>query len=56
MLTELGGAAEFYNGGQLNLNRPESIFHNDLGLAFTSPDLKAREVVQLMKSLGYGTD
>jgi len=56
MLTELEGTAEFYDGSSLNLNRPESIFHNDVGLAFTSPDLSAREVVQFMKSLGYGTD
>lgn len=35
MLEEGGGTARFYDGGSLHLNRSESVFFNDRGLAFS---------------------
>ena len=55
MLMEMGGTATFYDGSPLHLNREKSIFHNDVGLVFVSPDLDAATLVRKMKSLGYGS-
>ena len=37
MLEEQGGRARTYGRERLHLNRPASVFFNDVGLAFTSP-------------------
>ena len=39
MVAEQGGSVRSFDGGVLHLNRPESVFFNDLGFAFTSADV-----------------
>ena len=42
MLTELGGTATHFDGATLNLNRPNHMYFNDVGLVFTSPDVDVK--------------
>ncbi|MEC9072168.1 MAG: inositol monophosphatase family protein, partial [Myxococcota bacterium] len=44
MLRELSGSALTYAGDPLPLNRQDSVYFNDLGLALTSPGLRVDEV------------
>ena len=39
MLTECGGHVLSYSGAPLSLNRPESVYFNDVGFVMTSPDV-----------------
>ncbi len=51
MLEEGGGSTHSFEGGSLNLNRAESIFFNDLGLVFTSPDLTYEELMNELNAM-----
>ena len=55
MLQERGGEMSFYDGSLLDLNRPESIFFNDVGLAFASPDLTLQALRERIDAPAQGT-
>ena len=48
MLEEMGGTARTYGGERLHLNRAESVFFNDVGLALSSPGVDGRAVLACM--------
>ncbi len=51
MLTERSGSACTYDGGALHLNRQESVFFNDVGLLFTSPDVRVEVLRERLRAL-----
>ena len=53
MLTERSGAARFYGGEPLHLNRESGVYFNDVGLAFVSPDLDLEDVLERVQELGF---
>lgn len=52
MLAELGGTVQVHDGGPLHLNRPESLFFNDVGLVFASADVDVDAVMTQIRALG----
>ena len=51
MLKECGGHACFFDGSQLNLNRPETVFFNDVGLLFVGARVDLRRQLSRMQEL-----
>lgn len=51
MLEEHLGSARFYDGSPLHLNRSESVFFNDRGLAFTSAGANIEVLLEQVKAL-----
>ena len=49
MLNEIQGAPCFFDGTTPHLNRHSSIYFNDVGLVYTSPDITYEEVITLLK-------
>ena len=51
MVQEGSGSARTYAGEPLNLNRPESIFFNDVGFAFTGADVDVDAMMNRLRSM-----
>lgn len=51
MVEELGGSVRTYDGKALPLNRPDSVFFNDTGFAFTSPDVDIDVLLAQLQAL-----
>jgi fructose-1,6-bisphosphatase/inositol monophosphatase family enzyme len=56
MLEECLGKARLYDGKELPLNRSESLFFNDVGLAFTSADLSLEELFAYVEAVENGSN
>jgi len=52
MLSECSGTVQTYDGSKLNLNRPQSPYFNDLGLALASADLDLEALLSEIKTIG----
>jgi fructose-1,6-bisphosphatase/inositol monophosphatase family enzyme len=50
MVEEQGGSVRTYGGKPLQLNRPESVFFNDVGFAFTSADVDIDMLLAQMRA------
>ena len=48
LLEEHSGNALHYDGTPINLNRPDSVYFNDVGIAFLSADLNPDEFISLL--------
>jgi fructose-1,6-bisphosphatase/inositol monophosphatase family enzyme len=55
MLEECLGKARLYDGTELPLNRSETLFFNDLGLAFTSADLSLETLFVYVEAIEKGS-
>ena len=51
MVEEQAGSVRTYGGGPLHLNRPESIFFNDVGFVFTSADVDVDGVLAQIRDI-----
>ena len=51
MVEEIGGSVTTFSGKPLDLNRKETIYFNDVGLVFTSPDLTYDEFFETMNEV-----
>lgn len=51
MLQESGGETCFFDGRPIELNRPESIYFNDMGFIFTSPNLTHATIEELVSPI-----
>jgi len=51
MVKAHGGSVRTYDGDPLHLNRPENIFFNDVGFAFTSPDVDSEAFLARIAAL-----
>lgn len=52
MVAESAGGVRTYEGGALNLNRPDSIFFNEVGFAFSSADVDVDDFLSRFRSDG----
>ena len=50
MVEESAGGVRTYEGGALNLNRPDSIFFNEVGFAFSSADVDVDDFLSRFRS------
>ena len=50
LLEEAKGSARTFDGAPLHLNRP-SLYYNDVGIVFSSPDSSHQKVAQLIQVL-----
>jgi fructose-1,6-bisphosphatase/inositol monophosphatase family enzyme len=52
MVEECSGSVRTYGGGPLHLNRPESVFFNDVGFAFASADVDVDALLVRLHAIG----
>ena len=51
MIEEHGGTVSAFDGRPLHLNRPESVFFNDVGFAFACADVDGDEFVETLTGM-----
>ena len=49
MTEQARGTHQFIDGSPMHLNRPDSVFFNDVGFVFTSPDLNYESISEYVK-------